>query len=600
MQMAFISGRGKRTGITWLLGALLTVGGCNTDKSLPSKVLETFDGKSASASAAEAPPRTSPATYHYRGKALSDPEMWDVTAKMDTTFAVGLKQPGTRRGVYHGEWFVSTTDVAQYKQAIQSLPAVELVSASALIPMLRLKARSVEALQRIRALPFVDYIEPALIPAELLHPASFGGCDGDGPPGEYTYDQAGMGDALPRSFVEMRVDRAWAYSDGRNVRMSILDTGTNPGNGEVGMWFRSGLSMVRQDPTTVELVTTNCPHGTYMAGLAAAPRNGGLIVGAAWNADLQSIAFETGVANVVGYDAETAIEVAVLSSAKVVLMAFGVLFYNDFGAQGVEDAIEAGYYQHDVFFVGAAGTSPTWASQSWVVFPARLPEVFAVSSADFNGIRLPDSHWGPELDAVAYGPSTTINYTGTGLRAFGGSSNATAVIGGIAALLRSRFPFESNAQIRNRILAKSGTTCGKETVFGPIVNAEAAAGGLCVAFGRPLGPTSITFDRAAYGDTRTQTSEQYCINASGGAGALEITWGDGSHSGCKPTTFLRGTYVQRVQANVRDLGVGLSASTFYVDVQVVDLDNNPGCPECLRPRGPQVELRGVPSKGVKK
>ena len=147
---------------------------------------------------------------------------------------------------------------------------------------------------------------------------------------------------------------------------------------------------------------------------------------------------------------------------------------------------------------------------------------------------------------------------------------------GVAALIRAHSPSLTNAQVYDRIRNTAGTACGKATSFGPIINAEAAVGGLCVLYGKVLGPVQITFDRAAYGDTRTSQTATYSVNVSGGVGPTVMDW---RSTGSGVRTFLRGTYTTRVMMTVRDAGTTNPALTLYTDVQVVDLDQS-GCPTC--------------------
>ena len=153
-------------------------------------------------------------------------------------------------------------------------------------------------------------------------------------------------------------------------------------------------------------------------------------------------------------------------------MAWGGLFWID----RVADEIVARHAQ-GIAFVGAAGTTETFWSQHWIVFPARMNEVLAVSSAWPSGRRDPKSHFGDQLDLVAYGDVPTTDEQGLGLSAMSRSSGATAVVTGIVALMRQRFPFASVEDIYAKLKMYAGARCGIISEFGPIVNASAATGG---------------------------------------------------------------------------------------------------------------------------
>lgn len=131
----------------------------------------------------------------------------------------------------------------------------------------------------------------------------------------------------------------------------------------------------------------------------------------------------------------------------------------------------------DVLLVGAAGTSKAWLLNNYVVFPANLPFVMAVSAANLDGNRNAASHYGSELDIVAYTPVGVPDYRfGYSDAEVGNSSAATAVVTGVAALVRNRYPAFTNQQVFAKLTSTAGGTCGIGSSFGPIVNALAAIG----------------------------------------------------------------------------------------------------------------------------
>ncbi len=276
-------------------------------------------------------------------------------------------------------------------------------------------------------------------------------------------------------------------------------------------------------------------------------------------------------------------------------MPWGFVVWSD----AVADEIRYWRALQDVLFLGAAGTT-NWGAlnQNVVFFPASMSEVFAVSGAEIAdpNVRPPDVHYGTALDGVAFTNSLTTGrgaYSGSQqLTKLGGSSGATALATGIAALVRARYPTQSESWVRARLVSTGGVACGPLSSWHVLLNAEAAVGGICVYMGRPLGTTQITFDRVAAGDTRTETTEEYCLSASGGSGPLSISWpvalpgSSGSGPFCRRFTFARGTYSATVRANMRDTGTpGALERSYMTTVNVVDMDNNPGCPTCVRPVG---------------
>src|SRR5262249_2538391 len=110
--------------------------------------------------------------------------------------------------------------------------------------------------------------------------------------------------------------------------------------------------------------------------------------------------------------------------------------------QSVEDALHA-----DIVVVAGVGNQPNGG----VGFPAAYPGVLAVGGVDSQGRLYSKSAVGPEVVVVA--PSVDIVSTNSRLTNTGeysissGTSDATAIVAGVVALVRSRFPAMSASQV---------------------------------------------------------------------------------------------------------------------------------------------------------
>ncbi|MEE3919673.1 S8 family serine peptidase [Micromonospora sp. BRA006-A] len=93
--------------------------------------------------------------------------------------------------------------------------------------------------------------------------------------------------------------------------------------------------------------------------------------------------------------------------------------------------------QADIVVIASAGNT---TSSSIVEYPAREPGVIAVGGIDRQGNHADISVTGPEIDVVA--PAVDIYSTGLnkGYRVGTGTSDATAIVAGAAALIRSKYP----------------------------------------------------------------------------------------------------------------------------------------------------------------
>jgi len=125
--------------------------------------------------------------------------------------------------------------------------------------------------------------------------------------------------------------------------------------------------------------------------------------------------------------------------------------------QAIEDEIRL--HVDTTLFVAAAGTEVCRGGPSpniGVIYPAAMPEVVAVTGVHADGTLHPTTCWGPEV-ALAVVLDTVPapgRYPGEVVE-YGGSSDAAAVVSGIAALVWSRFPSMKPPDIKNRLFASA-------------------------------------------------------------------------------------------------------------------------------------------------
>ncbi|HWK90199.1 MAG TPA: S8/S53 family peptidase, partial [Longimicrobium sp.] len=257
-----------------------------------------------------------------------------------------------------------------------------------------------------------------------------------------------------QKLTAMGIPAAWSYSTGAGVTVGLTDTGISSGQGQFTSTFASGASAGR----TLKLlrvssqasVYDDCGHGTRMAGIIAAPWDGGSVGGIAYKANFVSVRQASGVATVNSSDAKMSVRTATQNGARIVVMAWESLNW----LWQVSDEIEYWHYNYSVLFMGAAGTSGCWDGilDSNVVFPADMPEVVAVTGVTYPSGGVPCGiHHGSDVELTAYlDVPSTGRYTGD-VVGMGGSSNATAIAGAVAALVWSRNPWMTRDQVRARL-----------------------------------------------------------------------------------------------------------------------------------------------------
>jgi subtilisin family serine protease len=195
-------------------------------------------------------------------------------------------------------------------------------------------------------------------------------------------------------------------------------------------------------------------HGSHVAGIIAAQRNNGVgMDGVADDAHIMSLrAVPDGDER--DKDIALAIRYAVKNGARVINMSFGKPVSP--GKKLVDDAIKYAA-AHDVLIVHAAGNeslntdlSPRYPTATSINEKYTAPNFISVGASTMKGGTASFSNYGKRTVDV-FAPGTEIYSTvpkGNKYRSLDGTSMASPVVAGIAALIREYFPSLSAAQVK--------------------------------------------------------------------------------------------------------------------------------------------------------
>ncbi len=192
-------------------------------------------------------------------------------------------------------------------------------------------------------------------------------------------------------------------------------------------------------------------HGTHVGGLAAANTNNGIgIAGTGFNSTYMIVRVGGTVTEPtsIGYGYQGVLYAA-LYGADVINCSFGGTTFSAFGQDVVTFAHSLGS-----LIVGAAGNTNTETS----FYPASYPEVLSVGSLQSNDIRSTFSSFGFDLDVMARGTSVLSTVIGNGYALNSGTSMASPIVAGIAALVRHQHPSWSPDRVRQQIRSASNST----------------------------------------------------------------------------------------------------------------------------------------------
>jgi subtilisin family serine protease len=230
-------------------------------------------------------------------------------------------------------------------------------------------------------------------------------------------------------------------------------------------------------------------HGTAMAGVIAAKGGSGHTLGVAPGARILPVDVH-GVDNPLA----TGIRWAVDHGAKVINVSSGMS-----GPPLPADQAAVRYaLDHDAVVIAAAGNVSEGAVG--VGSPANVPGVVAVSGVDRNGGAWSGSTHGPEvtigapaIDILVPGPTAA---TASGYATTEGTSDATAIVSGTAALVRAKFPNLNAANVIQRLIAtaKDQPPAGRDedTGFGTVRVLDALTKDVPPVGANPLGQPSST------------------------------------------------------------------------------------------------------------
>jgi type VII secretion-associated serine protease mycosin len=236
----------------------------------------------------------------------------------------------------------------------------------------------------------------------------------------------------------LRMQQIHLQEQGEGIRVAIIDSGVDASHPDLAGAVAPGVDFRRAGDGR----TDSSGHGTAMAGIVAARgRPGGVgVLGIAPKAVLIPVN-AGGPGNP---EAEAGIDWAVQHGAKVICLAFG-----SGGDTRLERAVERAIAA-DAVVVAAAGNRPT---ASRIQAPARYPGVLAVVGVDREGKHAEVSVTGPE--AVLAAPAVEIVSTnaGGGYRTGTGTSDATAIVAGAVALVRSKYPQLKAPEVIHRLAA---------------------------------------------------------------------------------------------------------------------------------------------------
>lgn len=238
-------------------------------------------------------------------------------------------------------------------------------------------------------------------------------------------DGSSPSDYFDQSALErINLKQAQRAAQGKGVTVAVIDTGIDLKHPAFqGRLSQTLYDFVDNDPDPSETGRgLGFGHGTFVAGLIAlvAPQ-AKIMALRAFNASGEGTTF----------DIAKAIVFATNNGARIINMSFGM----DTRSIVLDRALSYAEF-FGVTEVAAAGNEGLQLSQ----YPANDPDVVAVAATDASDVKAAFSNYGGHIDVSAPGVGLYSSYPGGKFAWWSGTSFATALVSGEAALILSALP----------------------------------------------------------------------------------------------------------------------------------------------------------------
>jgi thermitase len=333
---------------------------------------------------------------------------------------------------------------------------------------------------------------------------------------------------------------AWSSSTGAGVTIAILDSGVDGTHPDLAPLMVAGWNFYDGNANTADVYG----HGTKVAGAAAALSNNGVgVASVSWQSKIMPLrvslpdgtAYLSTIASAITYAADHGARVA------------NVSFQGAAGSPTVQNAAQYMKGKGGLVVISAGNTS---GLQSFDASDSLI----AVSATDSADGRASFSSYGAYVDVAAPGVSIYTTANGGGYASVSGTSFSAPITGGVIALMMSRNPALSPAQIESALKSTAVDlgTSGRDDYFGVgrinAAAAVAAAGGNTApppppsngGGGTATASLSISFPSAV---STLGAGTTITANWSGISAAVSTDW-IGLHApGAASTTFIDWMYV---------------------------------------------------------
>ncbi len=256
--------------------------------------------------------------------------------------------------------------------------------------------------------------------------------------------------------ADIGATKAWAIATGsKDVIVAVIDTGVDYTHADIkdNAWTAADGTHGFNAITGALDPMDDHAHGTHCSGTIGGHGNDGVgVVGVNWNVSIMGVKFLSGSGSGTLADAVKAIDWATNHGARIMSNSWGGGGFS----QALLDSITRAS-EKKILFIAAAGndSSDNDASPS---YPAsyQVDNVIAVAASTNLDTIASFSNWGrTTVHLMAPGHNIVSSVKGGGYDSYSGTSMATPHVSGAAALLLSKEPSLTPAEVRDRLMKTS-------------------------------------------------------------------------------------------------------------------------------------------------
>ena len=224
---------------------------------------------------------------------------------------------------------------------------------------------------------------------------------------------------------------------GAGIKVAILDSGIDYNHPDLKDNYKGGYNFAydNNDPFDDGYIS----HGTHIAGIIGARKNGTGAVGVAPEVSLYAVKVLGGMVMGDLSDILAGMEWAITNKMDIINMSIGA----PIDSAAFKDACDRAY-QAGIIVVAASGNTHS----NSIEFPAAYDSVISVSATNQDDTFATFSNYAPKNELAAPGVSINSTMRGGGYGIMNGTSQATAHVSGAAAILLAKEIADKNGDGR--------------------------------------------------------------------------------------------------------------------------------------------------------